>query len=120
MGNHSAGRAMDNAAKTAWMLIEKNRVKMGIDEQEIDALYLLDYICGSNKGCDAEFEVKGETYTFSTDPQGPLGRLISIAFGDGRDWAKDCDQDADRENDKAWNEWYSGPEKLFSDRYDFH
>lgn len=120
MGNHEAGRPMDQTAKTAWMLIEKNKIPFGKNGQDVDALDLLDYICNGHKGCDAEFEVKGETYTFSTDPQGPLGRLIVLAFGGGRDWAKDCSQDVDRNDDKAWNEWYNGPEKAFNDRYDFH
>jgi len=116
MGNHEAGRYMDLVAKTAWRLIEDNVTPI----DGIDFLDLLDYICNGQKGCDAEFEINDKDYMFSTDPQGPLGRMIAIAFGDGRDWAKECKLDADRNDDKAWDEWYAGPEKCFNDRYDFH
>jgi hypothetical protein len=51
-------------------------------------LDLLDEICNPYRGCDAEFEAEDTQrpghihpdYTFYTDPEGPLGRLMVEAF----------------------------------------
>lgn len=55
---------------------------------EESALDLLDEICRPYMGCDAEFEAEDPKkpgkihpdYTFYTDPEGPLGKLMIEAF----------------------------------------
>lgn len=112
MGNHDAGRAMQRAAEMA--------LKMRTTQP---ALELLDSICQPWRGCDAEFESCHPTnphlvhpdFATSTDPDGPIGRLIAEAFGEaGRDYLKGWPEDED-----AVDAWWEGPYGKFRERYEF-
>ena len=79
MGNHTAGLAMGRMAETL-ITMRTNQT----------ALELLDEICAQWRGCDAQFgavnpehphQIHPQIYNY-TDPSGPLGALISEAFGD--------------------------------------
>lgn len=113
MGNHQVGRAMER------MAIElTNRRTKGET-----ALGLLDTICSPYRETDAKFESTHPTdphlvhpdYGFSTDPAGPIGKLIREAFapdfpeeiGDGEDV------------DDYFDAWFEGPYKEFRTRYGF-
>ena len=86
------------------------------------AIELLDQICEPWRGCDAEFESEdtnapGRThpdYTHYSDPTGPIGVLITEAFGEaGRDYSDGWPDDA------AVDAWWDGPRRLFRERYAF-
>jgi hypothetical protein len=117
MGNHFAGKAMGVAAEVA--------LKMRTNQKAID---ILDQICKPWQGCDAEFEAEDPEnqghdhpdYTFYTDPNGPLGILITEAFGKkGKDYKYKNNGNMDA-FEKAQEEWGCGPCRKFDDRYDFH
>lgn len=81
MGDHRIGEAMQHAATAWWASRSTTPTK---DE----ALAALDAICGPYRGRDAEFEATDPEHPGSvhldyeepTDPEGPIGRLIAIAF----------------------------------------
>ena len=83
MGNHQAGRAMGRMAEMA--------LKMRTTQT---ALELLDTICEPYRGADAEFEAEDPNntghihpeYTHYTEPDGPIGILMTEAFSPDIDW----------------------------------
>jgi hypothetical protein len=110
MGNHAAGKAMGLASELA--------IKMRTDQTAIE---LLDKICLPYKGCDAEFEAEdplrpgyiSPEYDAYTDPNGPLGLLITEAFGESNhdycaEWLED-----------EIDSWWDGPYSQFNQRYSF-
>ena len=112
MGNNTVGRAM---GKTAQRLIELRTTETAID--------LLDAICGPYRGYDAEFEAEDPNrpgfrhpdYACYDDPSGPVGLLITEAFGEpGCNYIKGWPDD----EELVWA-WCDGPMKLFRDRYQF-
>ena len=120
MGNHEAGRAMGQMAEMA--------LKMRTNQT---ALSLLDEICESYRGCDAEFEAEdpnnpGHThpeYGSYTDPKGPLGVLIREAFDPTVDWIalqRKVEETGDDEKiEEFYESWGDGPGKQFDARYEF-
>lgn len=95
MGNHDAGRAMGHAAEAA---------KLASDTwppSKEKALALLDKICNPWRGCDAEFEAKDpdnprNVHPVESDykyPPHALGELLAVAFGEGRTFDHDDDDD---------------------------
>ena len=120
MGNHDAGRAMGRMADMA--------LKMRTNQT---ALALLDQICEPYRGCDAEFEAEDPNhrghihpeYTHYTEPNGPLGILITEAFGQGTDWnglrAKALATGDDDKVEAFDDAWYDGPYSAFRSRYEF-
>lgn len=114
MGNHDAGHAMELSARMWW----KGRGNSKSPTKD-EALTVLDDICDAYRGCDAEFEGTdprrvdsvNPDYDYSTDPEGPIGKLIAIAFdAQPNEMAlEDCDDCP----------WHDGPEKRFRKRYDF-
>lgn len=120
MGNHDAGHAMGIAAEALLKVKKKWTQK--------EALKALDSICKEWSECDAEFEASDPKkpghihpeYTFYTDPKGPLGKLIIIAFGDGKtDYVKQFEEDLKNQADPPrWSD-DRGPEDRFTKRYKF-
>ena len=115
MGNHTAGLAMGRMAETL-ITMRTNQT----------ALELLDEICAQWRGCDAEFEAVNPEHPHQihplirnyTDPNGPLGALISEAFGDpGTDYTKGW---SDSDNVAVADAWWDGPYGAFKKRYDFY
>lgn len=112
MGDHHIGRAMGHAATVFWQL------QKGKPTQE-RALAALDVICKPYQGRDAEFEAEDPKnpgqihpdYENYTDPKGPLGRLIAIAFNARKDEIS--------LGDEHYCPWYDGPETRFRKRYGF-
>ena len=93
MGNHEAGRSMGQMAEMT--------LKMRTNQT---ALSLLDEICESYRGCDAEFEEY-------TEPNQPLGKLIAEAFDPTVNWIEERAND----DDDSWYDVYS----QFRARYEF-
>lgn len=120
MGNHHVGRAMGRMAEMA--------LKMRTNQP---ALELLDTICETYRGADAEFEAEapsnpGRThpeYFRYTDPKGPLGILIQEAFDSKTDWIalqRKAEETGDDEKiEEFYESWGEGPEKQFDSRYEF-
>lgn len=114
MGDHVIGTAMGRAARLYW----QTRGDQPRPSQN-EALSVLDEICGPYRKRDAEFESEDPAnptrthpdYDRFTDPEGPLGRLIAIAF------------DATPEEMVIETEhacpWLDGPETRFDQRYGF-
>lgn len=125
MGNHSAGYAMDRAARLA----VSNRGQRS-------ALSILDDVCSPYRGCDAEFESQNPDepdevhplFDNSTDPhpQSPLGMLLVEAFapnglqdlGRYSPFLDDAARGTDAE-EAAYDHWESEVYKPFRQRYGF-
>ena len=112
MGNHTVGKAM---GITAQKLIDMRTTQPAID--------LLDAICEPYRGYDAEFEAEdpnkpgfiNPVYSCYDDPNGPLGLLITKAFGEpGHDYINGWPDD-----EEAVYAWCEGPLQAFRDRYEF-
>lgn len=113
MGDHHIGVAMGRAAEIFWGL----RGSKSVSKDE--ALEFLDNICIPYKGRDAEFESVdindhgqlNPNYADYTDPNGPIGRLIIIAF--------DATLEEMVLDDNDTSPWFDGPYMRFRDRYNF-
>lgn len=126
MGDHHIGQKMGVAAAAA---LEKT-----LSPTPEEATAILDRICTPYRGRDAEFEAVDPAnpdrthpdYFSYTDPNGPMGKLITIAFGGARNWNADLEAEwaamapGDAIDDgPVWEEWYDGPYTTFRERYDF-
>ena len=111
MGDHRIGKAMRDAANIWW--------GSHPTPTQQDALAALDTICGPYRKRDAEFESEDPKrpgyihpdYDQDTDPDGPIGRLIAIAF--------DAKPDEMSLGDADTYPWYDGPFSRFNKRYEF-
>jgi hypothetical protein len=87
-----------------------------------EALAILDTICEPYRGRDAEFESEDPKnpryihprYDHYTDPIGPIGRLIAVAFA-----ATQHEMLLEDEADEDACPWYDGPYTRFKKRYNF-
>lgn len=114
MGDHRIGQAMGNAADLWW-----HGRRTSPDPSQYEALDVLDVICKPYRNRDAEFEAVDPNnptsihplYDFYTDPDGPLGRLIAIAFAAKPEelWI----------GDDTSSPWMEGPYTKFIKRYGF-
>lgn len=112
MGDHRIGEAMGRAADIWW---QGHTALPSKDE----ALLALDAICGPYRKRDAEFEASDPQhptqihpdYDNYTDPDGPIGQLIVIAF--------DATPDEMSLGDEAECPWFDGPYMRFSAHYEF-
>ncbi len=113
MGDHRIGRAMADWAALWW------ESRTATPPSPVQALATLDAICSTYRGRDADFESQDPAnptqvhpdYDVDTDPQGPLGRLIAIAFE-----ASPAELAPDTEEAQPW---YDGPYQRFLARYGF-
>ncbi len=111
MGNNLVGLAMGRAARVYW----GTRGQQLLPTQ-VEALAVLDEICSPYKGADAEFEADdpknpdriNPDYDRFTDPEGPLGKLIAIAF-----------EATPEEMELETEAWDNGPKTRFDKRYRF-
>lgn len=114
MGDHAIGVRMGLIA-VAWWTMRKNR-----KPTKAQALKALDTICMPYRGRDAEFEAIDpdnpskihRVYNEYTDPNGPLGRLIAIAFD-----AQPYEMYIVGNDDEC--PWLDGPYMRFANRYKF-
>ena len=114
MGDHHIGRDMEAKAGLWWA----GRPD-GFRPTKAEAMDALDRICGPHRDRDAEFESTDPDdpgaihpdYEMSTDPDGPIGRLIAVAF-DAQPGEVDLGDDDDCP-------WFDGPYTRFSDQFGF-
>ena len=114
MGDHIIGRAMGQAALLYWA----RRGDRPPPSKE-EAMSALDKICGPYRNRDAEFESEDPdrpgrihpAYGRYTDPNGPLGKLIAIAF--------DATPNEMLPNTDDECPWLEGPERRFDKHYRF-
>jgi hypothetical protein len=103
-------------AANAWWLMHQDV------PTQAEALAALDMICEPYRGRDAEFESEDPKkpghihpdYDYYTDPIGPMGRLIAIAFA-----ATERELLLEDEADEFACPWYDGPYTRFKERYKF-
>lgn len=119
MGDHYIGREMGRAADLWW------QARSTLPSRD-EALGILDQICTPHRGRDAEFESEDPNhpgyihpdYDYYTDPKGPIGRLIVIAFD-----AKSEEMLLGDEDTCPWIDgvgtFDSGPYVRFRNRYNF-
>lgn len=113
MGNHAVGLAMGRAADIWWERRDKSL------PTKRKALGALELICGPYRGADAEWEAADPAsptcvhpeYDQYTDPDGPIGRLIAIAFD-----ATPAELSLGDENDCPW---FDGPFMRFCKYFQF-
>ena len=116
MGDHQIGRAMGIAAEAYLRGFHKRKGQVITQKQ---ALSTLDLICSRYAGRDAEFESEDPNnpghihpdYSDYTNPNGPLGQLIAIAFN--------ATEEEKILEDEETTPWYDGPYTKFKDRYRF-
>jgi hypothetical protein len=110
---------MGHAAEAWWAIRE---AKKQTDPSKDEALAALDMICNPHRNCDAEFEADDPNnpslihpvYECYTEPKGPIGRLIVIAF------EATPEQIAAYETEENIELWFDGPYQLFDKRYNFY
>ncbi len=119
MGDHTIGKAMGVAADAWW-----RRETVPTKEE---ALAALDVICSPYRGRDAEFEAEDPArpghihpaYDNYTDPLGPIGMLIMIAFD-----ATEAEASLGNEDVCPWHDgvgtFNAGPYARFCRRYEFY
>jgi len=122
MGDKSIGIAMGRQAE---VIVGKSKPKSAAR-----ALLALDNICKPYMGRDAEFESVDPCNNNKThpdyidyrDPNGPLGRLIAVAFcASKRDWVSVFDFGPnDMDDNPAYIEWWEVPCQKFKERYNFY
>lgn len=121
VGNHDAGKAMGIAAEAA--LGARRRRKL----RQQEARDILDAICESWRGCDAEFEAEDPKrpghqhpeYIDYTDFNAPLGKIIAAAFTPGKTWTLPRGR-VDRDASPVWEAWYTTAYAAFKERYEFY